>query len=35
LQEFVYWYNHVKPHLSLNLEELETPVKAFRRKFES
>lgn len=33
LQEFVYWYNYVKPHLSLNFEELETPVQAFRRKF--
>ena len=33
LQEFVYWYNHVKPHLSLNFEELETPAQAFRRKF--
>lgn len=33
LQEFVYWYNQIKPHLSLNFEELETPVQAFRRKF--
>lgn len=33
LQEFVHWYNHIKPHLSLNFEELETPVQAFRRKF--
>ena len=33
LQDFVYWYNHVKPHLSLNFDELETPVQAFRRKF--
>ena len=33
LQDFVYWYNHIKPHLSLNFEELETPVQAFRRKF--
>lgn len=33
LKEFVYWYNHIKPHLSLNFEELETPVQAFRRKF--
>lgn len=33
LKEFVYWYNHVKPHLSLNFEELETPVQAFERKF--
>ena len=35
LREFVYWYNHVKPHLSLNFEELETPAQAFRRKFKS
>lgn len=33
LREFVYWYNHVKPHLSLNMEVLETPEQAFRRKF--
>jgi putative transposase len=33
LKEFVYWYNHIKPHLSLNFEELETPALAFRRKF--
>jgi len=33
LEEFVYWYNNIKPHLSLNFEELETPVQAFRRKF--
>ena len=33
LKEFVYWYNHVKPHLSLDFEKLETPEQAFRRKF--
>ena len=33
LKEFVYWYNHIKPHLSLNFEELETPAQAFERKF--
>jgi putative transposase len=33
LKEFVYWYNHIKPHMSLNFDELETPVQAFRRKF--
>lgn len=32
-KEFVYWYNNIKPHLSLNFEELETPVQAFRRKY--
>jgi putative transposase len=35
LKDFVYWYNHVKPHLSLNFDELETPALAFRRKFKS
>ena len=35
LKEFVYWYNHVKPHLSLNFEELETPAQAFRRKYKN
>ena len=33
LQDFVYWYNQIKPHLSLNFDELETPAQAFRRKF--
>lgn len=33
LSEFVYWYNHIKPHLSLNMKVLETPEMAFRRKF--
>lgn len=33
LKEFVYWYNNIKPHLSLNFEDLETPAQAFRRKY--
>jgi putative transposase len=33
LKEFVYWYNHIKPHMSLNYEDLETPSQAFERKF--
>ena len=33
LQELVYWYNNIKPHMSLSWEKLETPVQAFRRKF--
>ena len=33
LQDFVYWYNQVRPHLSLNFEKLETPEQAFLRKF--
>ena len=32
LDEFVYWYNYVKPHMSLNFDELETPYQAFLRK---
>ena len=35
LHDFVYWYNQIKPSLSLNFDELETPVQAFRRKFKS
>ena len=33
LREFVYWYNNIKPHMSLNFDELETPAQAFVRKF--
>ena len=32
LDEFMEWYNHKRPHMSLNLEELETPYQAFLRK---
>ncbi len=32
VEEFVSWYNEIKPHMSLNLEELETPARAFYRK---
>jgi putative transposase len=32
LREFVTWYNDIKPHMSLNLDELETPSQAFWRK---
>ncbi len=32
VDEFVYWYNYVKPHMSLNFDELETPYQAFLRK---
>jgi putative transposase len=31
-EEFLYWYNCVKPHRSLNFETLETPEEAFIRK---
>jgi len=33
LKEFVYWYNNIKPHLSLDFDKLETPSQAFIRKF--
>jgi putative transposase len=31
-KEFMYWYNDVRPHRSLNFDELETPSQAFVRK---
>lgn len=31
-EDFVYWYNDVRPHRALNFEELETPSQAFIRK---
>ncbi len=30
--EFLHWYNCVRPHMSLNFDELETPERAFYRK---
>jgi len=30
--EYVQWHNEIKPHLSLNIETLETPIQAFHRK---
>ena len=32
IDEYVQWHNEVKPHLSLNIETLETPIQAFWRK---
>jgi putative transposase len=32
IDEYVQWHNEVKPHLSLNIETLETPIQAFHRK---
>ncbi len=32
IAEMIEWYNEIKPHMSLNFEELETPAKAFYRK---
>ncbi len=31
-EDFMYWYNDIKPHRSLNFDELETPSQAFIRK---
>jgi transposase InsO family protein len=31
-EEFLFWYNDLKPHKALNFEELETPSQAFIRK---
>lgn len=32
IDEYVHWHNEIKPHLSLNIEALETPIQAFHRK---
>ena len=32
VDEYVHWHNEIKPHLSLNIESLETPIQAFQRK---
>ena len=32
VDELVHWYNEIKPHMSLDWENLETPSKAFKRK---
>jgi putative transposase len=32
IEEFVTWYNTKRPHMSLNWNELETPIQAFYRK---
>jgi putative transposase len=32
VDEFIGWYNFVKPHLSLKFDELETPYQAFLKK---
>ena len=31
-EEFLHWYNSVRPHMSLDFDNLETPEKAFYRK---
>ena len=35
IDDFVRWYNKIKPHMSLNLDECETPEQAFWRKLPS
>ena len=34
-EEFLTWYNEIRPHLSLRIEELETPEQAFQRKMKA
>ena len=34
-EEFIHWYNEVRPHRSLNFEVLETPEQAFWRKIKA
>lgn len=34
-EEFMHWYNEVRPHRSLNFAELETPQQAFIRKMKA
>jgi len=34
-EEFMHWYNEVRPHRSLKFEELETPQQAFMRKMKA
>jgi putative transposase len=34
-EEFLHWYNEIRPHLSLKFEELETPQQAFLRKMKA
>jgi len=32
IPEYVHWHNEIKPHMSLDWENLETPIQAFQRK---
>jgi putative transposase len=32
MDELIYWYNEIKPHMSLDFDNLETPSQAFVRK---
>ena len=32
VERFMEWYNHDRPHMSLDWDNLETPAQAFKRK---
>ena len=32
VEEVIHWHNEIKPHMSLDLENLETPLQEFQRK---
>lgn len=32
IPEYIHWHNEIKPHMSLNYENLEKPIQAFQRK---
>ena len=34
LEEFTYWYNHIRPHMSLDFDNLETPYQAFNHRLQ-
>jgi len=34
IDEFMYWYNHVRPHGAFDLSKLETPIQIFYRRME-
>ena len=35
IPEFMEWYNHIRPHGALNLDEMETPANAYYSKMET
>lgn len=35
IHELVHWYNHIRPHMSLDWDNLETPAQAYVRKMPS
>ena len=35
IEDFLFWYNDLKPHKALNFEKLETPSQAFMRKLKN